>query len=180
MAHAAVEARWLLTVRGVLVTAEMLPGAVEVGVEDLAQRFALGRADAVGALIHHLRHVDEGGAEFLRGQEKVVSAIRLIVRRITRAEPLVGGTRIEGKFGAVLPEAALAGKDELAALGEVGVEPGLQLRIDPDVIWQEERLVAAEVHRSVDEPEEEMAFQQDTAGPFVGKRLPVGRAFGFA
>ena len=47
VAHAAVKTGWLELVRRVLVAAEMLPGAVEIGVENLPQRLAVRNADAV-------------------------------------------------------------------------------------------------------------------------------------
>ena len=59
VADAAVEAGGFEPVWRVLVAAEMLPGAVEIGVKNLAERLAVRNADPVRAAIHDLRRVDK-------------------------------------------------------------------------------------------------------------------------
>ena len=117
VAHTAVETGWLELVWRVLVTAEMLPSAVEIRIEDLPEGLAICDANPVRAAIHDLRHVNEWGAQLWHWQNIIVATVWFVLRRIAWAEALILGPKIEGKCLTAFPEATFAGEDQLAALG---------------------------------------------------------------
>jgi hypothetical protein len=60
----------------------VLPSAVEIGIVDVAQRLAVGHPDAVRALIHDQRLIQEIGPEPVAWQDVVMPADRLVVGRM--------------------------------------------------------------------------------------------------
>lgn len=180
MTDSAVESRGFVLIWGVLMAAKMLPGAVEIRIEDLPERGASGRANAVRAVIHDLGHVDERSAQFWNGEEVVVSAVGFGGRGVTLAESEIVRSEIECEFRPVFPEAAFTRENKMPAIGQIGVEAGFQLGINADFIRENQGLVRTEIHGAVDHSKKEMTFQKDAAGTFVRQCFAVGVAFGFA
>ena len=128
-AHPRVVPGGLHPVRRVLMAAEVLVGAVEIGIKDFAERLPVPHLDPLGATVHDERRADELRRKFRRGLD--------VVRQVGAG---AGEFRsdVEEKLVAVGSHAAGAGEDQSAPLREEFAELSGERFSDPHLIRQDQ------------------------------------------